>query len=193
MSNSYNCTKCRDRKHVYSEGRFSACDCVKTKKSNQNLEAAGALEAEHVKPLSSYNPVFGRFVRQTLSHPGPSWLCGQFPLIAEAARTALSCALAEDKKAKLIRLEELVNDAFAEKGRGKLMEVVASIEFLIVVCGDEPSHSWNGAKLALLMNRRRPARLGTLVIANGDLVSLYGERAEDCFRDVGRYPSLKIK
>ena len=191
MTKPITCPRCKGRKHVLRGKLWEPCWCVQQAKT-QAAKIQSGLQGE-ARPLAEFGGDFGKFVRRAMGYGGPSMLYGQFPLLMEAARSALHAAIVTDRTAKLFRLPDLVDVSFDRDKKAKVMYSAFDADFTILVCGDEPTHSYNGPTIATICNRRRldPAR-PTLIATSGDLVGLYGERTEDVLRGLQGYPQHKL-
>lgn len=186
------CNRCNGRRHIMGADRkWKSCPCVDRAKDDLTRVRSG-LEGR-AKPVTDFGQEYGRFVRSAINAKTPSWLCGEPTLLLDAANSALEVAVLTDRKAKLVRLGDLVDSAFERARKEKLVRSCLEQDFLILLCGSEPPHKWNVSLLVDLVTRRRTANKSTMVAATGDLRSLYGEDANACFKGLARYPSYRLQ
>jgi len=178
------CAVCRGRKHVRdaATGRWRPCACRAEAVRDALLERGGVADVE-VRPLSAFGRGFGRFVRTAYEASGHSVLYGQMPAVGEAALAALRAAIGTGRDGRLVRLSELVDLTFNREEKARLEAQLSRLAFIVVLCGEEGRHSYNGPRLSELVNRRDVEGRSTLVAATGNLRALYGDRGAALLRN----------
>lgn len=171
-----NCPVCHDRRHVWESevGAWKRCGCAGGRRAAEAVAAEGAVEAE---PLLTWGGTCSKFVRRGWAGRGVFVVRGDLGSIEGCGLSIMSASEANDKKARMVRLAEIVELSFLDKGKDKKIEVVKgaiSADIAIVVCGNEPRHSWNGPTLAAILGRRNAAKKPTFVVCNHDPLGLYG-------------------
>lgn len=183
------CGTCRGRKHVYRKAtnNWVRCGCVSGDRSRAAAAKEGAAEAP---PLSDFGTNYGKFIRRALAGEKAFLAMGDPSTIEGAALSAVGAAEATGRASKLLRLGDVVDANFDRTKKDKMLSGSMNADLLVMCCGNETPHKFNGPLLAHMVARRTAAHKPTLIVAVGDPRALYGEAAEGATPD--GTPSYRI-
>ena len=175
--------------HVFKDSRWTPCACLKTKRKRDALKDAGVTGAP--KELRRWCDGFASWARAAVRRNcGVSVLRGTPSQVMEAANT-LAALAAKTGTSRAVKLSDLVDDCFdRERKKGRFKTQPA---FMVIICGVEPPHSYNGPTLFSLVTRRRMAGLPTVIATTAPLHRLYGEAATESLGENGEAATFNIE
>jgi hypothetical protein len=188
------CT-CNGAKHVYVDGVWVACVCLRQQQDRLRFIDAGI--ATRSRKASSFGRRFPQFARDALAFPGPSLLSGSLPTLEEATFAIVSMAIerfSDSTRCQAVTVDSLVDAMFDRKEKREMLARFKHIGFLAIVCGVETPHSWNGKTVTRMVLSRRYERKPTLIACTASKpCHLYGAESKAMFDGLSAYPRYELE